>query len=79
MDAPEKEIKMTDKQKKFCEEYLIDLNATQAAIRAGYSEDSARQIGTDTLSKTYIRKYIDEQLEIGNQQRIRVFNLGYGK
>ena len=35
---------LTEKQKRFCDEYLIDLNATQAAIRAGYSKRSARQI-----------------------------------
>ena len=35
---------MTKKQKRFIEEYLIDLNATQAAIRAGYSPDTAEQI-----------------------------------
>lgn len=69
MDAPEKEVKMTDKQKKFCEEYLIDLNGTRAAIRAGYSEDTAGVIASENLQKPYIRKYIDEQLEIGMQQR----------
>jgi phage terminase small subunit len=69
MSEDVKEIKMTDKQIAFCNEYLIDLNATQAAIRAGYSQDSARQIGTDTLSKTYIRKYIDERLEEGMRNR----------
>jgi len=42
---------LTDKQQKFCEEYMIDLNATQAAIRAGYSEDTAKQIGSENLSK----------------------------
>lgn len=36
---------MTKKQTRFIEEYLIDLNATQAAIRAGYSVDSAKEIG----------------------------------
>lgn len=36
--------KLTKKQKKFCDEYLIDLNATQAAIRAGYSEKTAKEI-----------------------------------
>ena len=36
--------KLTEKQKKFVDEYLIDLNATQAAIRAGYSEKTARSI-----------------------------------
>lgn len=42
---------LTPKQARFVEEYLIDLNATQAAIRAGYSEDTARQTGSENLSK----------------------------
>jgi phage terminase small subunit len=42
---------LTDKQQLFVEEYLVDLNATQAAIRAGYSEDTARQMGSENLSK----------------------------
>lgn len=42
---------MTPKQQRFVEEYLIDLNATQAAIRAGYSAKTARQIGDENLSK----------------------------
>ncbi len=54
--------KMTAKQQRFCDEYLIDLNATQAAIRAGYSENTARQIGTENLSKPSIREYIDNRL-----------------
>lgn len=54
--------KMTEKQKRFCDEYLIDLNATQAAIRAGYSENTARQIANENLTKPYIRQYIDERL-----------------
>ena len=54
---------MTKKQQRFVTEYLIDCNATQAAIRAGYSEKTARFIGAENLSKPYIRKAIDEQLE----------------
>lgn len=49
---------LTDKQKRFCEEYLIDLNATQAAIRAGYSEDSAGAIGHENLKKPDIQEYV---------------------
>lgn len=45
---------MTVKQKRFVEEYLIDLNATQAAIRAGYSADTAEQIGYQLLQKTSV-------------------------
>jgi phage terminase small subunit len=54
---------MTEKQKKFCIEYLIDLNATQAAIRAGYSEDTAEIIGFENLRKPNIKEYIDEFLD----------------
>ena len=54
--------KMTDKQKRFCDEYLIDLNATQAAIRAGYSEKTANRIGTENLSKLVVKKYIEERM-----------------
>lgn len=50
---------MTKKQKRFIEEYLIDLNATQAAIRAGYSPDTAYSIGNENLNKPEIKKHID--------------------
>jgi len=49
---------LTDKQKAFCEEYIIDLNATQAAIRAGYSQESAENIGFENLRKPKIEKEI---------------------
>lgn len=51
------------KQLLFVEEYLVDLNATQAAIRAGYSEASARQIGAENLSKPSIQDAIRERFE----------------
>jgi phage terminase small subunit len=54
------ESKLTDKQKRFCEEYLIDLNATQAAIRAGYSENTATEIGYENLTKPHIAIFIQE-------------------
>lgn len=53
---------MTNKQKRFCEEYLIDLNATQAAIRAGYSPDSAASIGSENMQKPDIRARIDRDM-----------------
>lgn len=53
---------MTEKQKRFCDEYLVDLNATQAAIRAGYKKSSAGAIGSENLSKPYIDKYIKERM-----------------
>lgn len=53
---------MTQKQKRFIEEYLIDLNATQAAIRAGYSPDTAKAIGSENLTKPDIRAQIDRAM-----------------
>jgi len=53
--------KLTDKQKRFVDEYLIDLNATQAAIRAGYSVKTARQIGEQNLSKLDIAYALEER------------------
>ena len=55
-------MKLTPKQQLFCDEYLIDLNATQAAIRAGYSEKTARDIGAENLTKPNIRSYIDARM-----------------
>ena len=52
---------MTEKQKRFCEEYLIDLNATQAALRAGYSEKTAYSIGNENLKKPEIQEYIQKR------------------
>jgi len=50
--------KLTDRQAAFCREYLIDLNATQAAIRAGYSKKTAQEIGAQNLSKLIIQQKI---------------------
>lgn len=56
--------KLTDKQKRFCEEYLIDLNATQAAIRAGYSSKTAKDankwIYETNPKKPHLKNFIDE-------------------
>ena len=52
--------KLTPKQKSFCEEILVDDNATQAAIRAGYSKKSAYSTGHDNLKKPKIQRYISE-------------------
>ena len=54
---------MTPKQQRFVEEYLIDLNATQAATRAGYSAKTARQIGDELLSKSDISAAVAEGME----------------
>lgn len=55
-------IPITRKQKLFVQEYLIDLNATQAAIRAGYSPDTAGEIGSENLKKPDIRASIDKAM-----------------
>ncbi|MCH8120948.1 MAG: terminase small subunit [Planctomycetes bacterium] len=54
---------LNTKQKKFCEEFLVDNNATQAAIRAGYPERSASSIGNENRKKPKIQKYISELKE----------------
>lgn len=54
---------MNERQKRFCDEYLIDCNATQAAIRAGYSEKTAYSQGQRMLKNVAVKTYIDEQLE----------------
>lgn len=55
--------KLTDKQKMFVEEYLVDLNATQAAIRAGYSEKTAKQMGCENLSKPDVQDAIQKGMD----------------
>ena len=52
--------KLTDKQELFCQEFLIDLNATQAAIRAGYNPNSAKQQASENLSKPYLQARITD-------------------
>lgn len=54
---------MNARQKRFCDEYLIDCNATQAAIRAGYSPKTAKVTGAKMLINANLKVYIDEQLE----------------
>ena len=54
---------MTDKQKRFCDEYLKDLNATKAAIRAGYSKKYAHTNASKLLQNTTVKEYIGEQLD----------------
>lgn len=56
------EMKLTKKQEMFVEEYIIDLNATQAAIRAGYSKKTAGQIGEQNLKKLEIQQAINKKL-----------------
>lgn len=54
---------LNKKQRLFCREYLIDLNATQAAVRAGYSKRTSRQMGAENLSKPVIAAYIAHLFE----------------
>lgn len=63
-------LKMTNKQKRFCDEYLIDCNATQAAIRAGYSRNTADDIGMQNLQKPIIREYLDERMAKHQSEKI---------
>ena len=54
--------KLTAKQQRFCDEYLVDLNATQAAIRAGYSKKTAYSIGQENLNKPEIKEYLEKRM-----------------
>jgi phage terminase small subunit len=68
---------LNDKQLRFCEEYLVDFNATQAAIRAGYSVKTAYAIGYENLKKPAIRKFIDQKLEdlsLGKSETIKLLS-----
>lgn len=70
---------MTNKQKRFCEEYLIDCNATQAAIRAGYTKKSAYSTGQRMLNNSEVKAYIDEKLaqlssiKIANAEEVMIY------
>jgi phage terminase small subunit len=55
--------KLTPKQERFVREYLIDLNATQAAIRAGYSRKTANEIGYENLRKTEVQEAINSAMQ----------------
>lgn len=63
-------MKLTPKQKKFCDYYIETGNASEAARRAGYSEKTARTIGQQNLAKRAIKDYISERMK--NQDRERV-------
>lgn len=54
---------LTEKQKRFVQEYLVDLNATKAAIRAGYSAKRASELGYQLLHKTTVQAAIDKALK----------------
>jgi phage terminase small subunit len=61
-------VKLTDKQEQFCREYLIDLNATKAAIRAGYSEKTAQAQSSRLLSNVMVQNRIAELKGERNEQ-----------
>ena len=63
-------MKLTAKQKRFCEEYIVDCNATQAAIRAGYKEKYAHTNANKLLQNTTLKQYIDELLEKISSEKI---------
>ena len=62
--------KLTPKQKAFCDYYIITMNATEAAIKAGYSKKTAKVIGSENLSKPYLKQYIDERMKEIEDKRI---------
>lgn len=64
-------MRMTDKQARFCEEYMVDLNATQAAIRARYSPASAKTVGPRLLENVGVQKLI-AQLQAEQSRRTGV-------
>lgn len=63
--------KLTAKQQAFVNEYIVDLNATQAAIRAGYSEDTAGAIGSENLQKPDVAEAIQVALDL-RAERTRI-------
>lgn len=63
--------RLTERQRRFCDEYLIDLNATKAAIRAEYSEKTAYSMGQRLLKNVEVKKYIDELIE-ARQRRTEI-------
>ncbi len=64
-------MKLTAKQEKFCQEYLIHLNATKAALNAGYSPASATEIGCENLTKPHIAARLQEYM-IDAQQKTKI-------
>lgn len=63
-------VALTAKQQRFCDEYLIDLNATQAAIRAGYSEKYAHTNASKLLQNTTIKEFIKARMDEKESQLI---------
>ncbi len=61
---------LTARQQKFCDEYLISGNATQSAIKAGYSEKTANRMASENLTKPDIKKYIEEHMNKMHSEKI---------
>ncbi len=61
---------MTNKQKRFCDEYLIDCNATQAYIRAGYSPKGAGVSAKKLLEQPEVQAYIDEMMDAQHSEKV---------
>ena len=62
-------MKLTEKQKRFADYYIETGNITEAAVKAGYSKKTARVIGQENLLKPAIKDYIDEKLEVMQDER----------
>lgn len=71
-------MSLTRKQKTFINEYLVDFNATQAAIRAGYSERSAGAIGWENLKKPEISEEIDKRIMSDKETLLRLSDIARG-
>ena len=63
-------MKLTEKQKRFADEYIKSGNATQAAIKAGYSKKTSRSMGQENLTKPDIKNYIDDRMQAIEDSRI---------
>ncbi|KKJ78639.1 hypothetical protein WH95_00625 [Kiloniella litopenaei] len=71
MSDPDLKQQLTERQKRFVEEYLIDFNATQAALRAGYSPNSIKQSASRTLNNPLVQEAI-EQAKADRSQRLQI-------
>lgn len=69
---------LTNKQRKFVNEYLRDFNATQAALRSGYSEKSARSIGQENLTKPDILAAIEENMMHAEEVKLSLAEIARG-
>ena len=63
-------MKLTEKQKRFADEYIKSGNATQAAIKAGYSKKTAKIVASQNLTKLNVKSYIDDRMKVIEDNRI---------